>query len=53
MYWGEVVENGRGLGEEVRGSDGGGIFVDWENKEKLKERVKCLNEVGGSIEEVI
>ena len=39
--------------DEVTPSHAGPIFVDWDNKEKLKQTVKALNQLPASIQELI
>ncbi|WP_353855851.1 cell division protein FtsQ/DivIB [Bacillus sp. Bos-x628] len=52
LYY-ELLENGTVLPDEVTPSDAGPIFVDWDNKEKLKQTVKSLNQLPASIQELI
>ncbi|KPN13566.1 dihydropteridine reductase [Bacillus australimaris] len=52
LYY-ELLENGTALPEEVTPSHAGPIFVDWDNKEKLKQTVKSLNKLPASIQELI
>ncbi|MFS0654204.1 cell division protein FtsQ/DivIB [Bacillus sp. 179-C3.3 HS] len=52
-FYYELLENGTVLPDEVTPSHTGPIFVDWDNKEKLKQAVKSLHQLPASIQELI
>ncbi|OLP66544.1 Cell division protein DivIB [Bacillus pumilus] len=52
-FYYELLENGTVLPDEVTPSHAGPIFVDWDNKEKLKQAIISLNQLPASIQELI